>query len=466
MNKLQRWLIKGVLGLKASSLTGSYQIINGTLTPITDNKHNYIDKAYSINDIVYAVVNMILDKVRVVPWYVYKVVDENSLKKYQSLISKKDLSGKDFNTALGLRSKALQEITSFDANTGRLDDLTKWANDSQTFQDFVTDGCGYKLLTGDKFQWADILDGGANKGIPNSFWMLPSQEIDILSQSNVFPQRELGYYFRTLSIKYEKESVLHERYWNPSWGAIGSQLYGMSPLKAALKRVNRNNSAQDASSAKFQNNGLEAIVYLDTPGINIQDAKNVASALKGQLINEYTGPRNHGKITTSGYKVGVANLGLSPVELGIIESEKWDALMICNLFGVPPELLGLTAKTYNNMIEAEKALTTRCALPLINCHEWNFNHKLQTDWGFKGKKVYVAPDITVYSELESNKQEIVNWTNGLIAISPNEQREQLGLHILEGEEFNIPWVKTTERQPITDYRMNEIDNALNMEDGQ
>ena len=32
-----------------------------------------------------------------------------------------------------------------------------------------------------------------------------------------------------------------------------------------------------------------------------------------------------------------------------IESEKWDAVMLCNIYGVPPELLGLTQKTYNNV---------------------------------------------------------------------------------------------------------------------
>ena len=57
------------------------------------------------------------------------------------------------------------------------------------------------------------------------------------------------------------------------------------------------------------------------------------------------------------------------VDMQIIDSEKWDAVMSCNIYGVPPELLGLTQETYNNVKEAEKALTTRCAFPLLQLSE-------------------------------------------------------------------------------------------------
>lgn len=460
MNKVQKFLGK-VLGIRQKAVTfnGSYRIVNGTLTPITDSKFSYIEKGYS-NDILYSIIQMILDKVRVVPWIPYKVVDESSLKRYEALMRKKNLSGKDFKKALDYRTKALEEFTSFDLQTGKLNDLLSWANEETTYSNLFTNDCGYKLLTGDSYIWGDVLQAGANTGLPNELWNMPSQEITIKAQFNSFPMRELGYFFNSIARDFPKEEVIHSKYWNPNYSTAGNGLYGYSPVKAALKRLNRNNSAQDASSAKFQNNGMEAIVYVDTPNINVQDAKTVASALKTQLINEYTGPQNYGKITTSGYKVGVANLGLSPVELGIIESEKWDALMFCNVYGVPPELLGLTAKTYNNMIEAEKALTTRSALPLICSHEWDFNHKLQMDWGFKGKNVYVSPDISVYTELEENKKEIVDWTGGVIAMTPNEQREQLGLPEIDDPIMNEPWVTTNSRKPLSDYQMNEVDESL------
>ena len=67
---------------------------------------------------------------------------------------------------------------------------------------------------------------------------------------------------------------------------------------------------------------------------------------------EYSGADSYGKMVATAYRMNWTDIGLSPVDMQIIESEKWDAIMLCNIYGVPPELLGLTQKTYNNVKEA------------------------------------------------------------------------------------------------------------------
>jgi HK97 family phage portal protein len=447
---------------KALPLQGQqFSIVNGQLTATPDNKKSYIDNGYSVNDIVYSIVNLILDKIRVAPWGLYKVVDESSLKSYNGLIRKKNLSGKEYKRALSLHQKALEPITNANNSTGKLMELLKWPNDEETYNDYVAAGCGYKLLTGDKYQWANLLDMGANKGIPQELWNLPSQVTKILALKG-FPPRKVGYQFEADSIyQYPKEEVSHELYWNPNWG-INQQLNGMAPLKAALKTITRNNSAKDASSSKFQNNGLEAVIYVDEPGISDAQGKHQhAKATKQALISEYTGTKNQGKIAVSPYKMGVANLGLSPVELGIIEAEKWDAVLLCAIYGVPPELIGVVSKTYNNVVEAEKALTSRSALPLLTSHRDNYNRKLQTDWGFRGQNVYVDYDVSVYTELQEDVNQILDWTNKLIAVRPNEQRTLAGLEADPDPLMDQLWVTTAGRQPLEDYQIGAVDEALN-----
>jgi hypothetical protein len=252
---------------KAMPLNGTFQIVAGQLVSTPDNKQSYIDNGYNINDIVYSVVNLILDKVRIAPWCLYKVVDESSLKAYIGIVRKKNLTPKDYKKALEYRSKALEPITTANMSVGKLMELLKWPNEYETFPDFIANGCGYKLLTGDKYIWADILGAGANKGLPQNLWLLPSQQTNIKA-TTTFPVKETGYEITTWNLNYTKEEVLHEKYWNPNWGVNGQQLYGMSPLKAALKTLTRNNYAKDASSAKYQNNGLEAIVYVDDQKVN------------------------------------------------------------------------------------------------------------------------------------------------------------------------------------------------------
>jgi HK97 family phage portal protein len=448
---------------KALPMQGQYSIVNGQLIATPDNKKSYIDNGYSVNDLVYSIVNIILDKIRMAPWGVYKVVDESSLKSYHGIVRKKNMTGRDYKKAVDLQHKALEPITNANISVGKLIELLKWPNEDESYSDHVANGCGYKLLTGDKYRKADILDMGANKGIPQAIYNLPSQVVQIIAQRG-FPPKKVGYQLNQDQVyQYTREEVLHELYWNPNWG-INSNLNGMAPLKAALKTLTRNNSAKDASSSKFQNNGLEAIIYVDDPNLKNEERHAQAKITKHTLITEGTGPKNQGKIVSSPYKMGVANLGLSPVELGIIEAEKWDALLLCAIFGVPPELFGLVNKTYNNVVEAEKALTSRSAFPLLTSERESFNRKLQTDWGFKGQNIYVDYDISVFTEMQADIKEIIEWTSGLIGITPNEQRELAGLDSNDDPIMDEIWVKTMERRPLSDYSANDVDNALEDEE--
>ncbi len=77
---------------------------------------------------------------------------------------------------------------------------------------------------------------------------------------------------------------------------------------------------------------------------------------------------------------------------------------LCSIYGVPSQLLNdSAAKTYNTMVEAEKALTLRCALPLLCSRRDNLNKKF--DLG----NIICDFDLSVYSELEPNKTEQVTW---------------------------------------------------------
>ncbi len=50
---------------------------------------------------------------------------------------------------------------------------------------------------------------------------------------------------------------------------------------------------------------------------------------------EWVGSDNWGRIGVSGYKLGWQSVGLSPVDLSIIESEKWDLKRFGAVYGVP-----------------------------------------------------------------------------------------------------------------------------------
>lgn len=438
-----------------------YVFLNGKLIAPADNKKTYIDEGYNKNDIVYAVLNKILNKATLPEWGLYKVVDETKLKESQRLMSLKDIHAyKNIKKALQLKAEAVEPLTKFDNKAGKLKGLLKYANDEYTFSDHQRKLFLYKLLTGDYYEWGIPLKKGANEGVPDELWCLAAHLVNIKVQEG-FPVRTSSYELTTFNQEFTKQEVLHERYINPNSDINGQELYGFSPLRAFLKNMTRNNSAKDASTAKFQNGGLDSIIYMDDERLDFTEALEMAKALKTKLANEYSGPENMGKRAISGVKTGVVNLGSTPVELGIIDSEKWDAIMFCNAYDVPPELLGLTQKTYNNVIEAQKALILGAVMPLLISRRAALNWKLQTDWGFKGVNIYVDFETDCFPELMPNAKEIVEASNGIMMITPNEQREMINMEGRPEPEADEVWIKQ-DRSPLSDYQgPDEIDQALN-----
>jgi len=417
-----------------------FRFFGDQLVMYPDNKSQYIRKGYTYNDIVYSVVKLQLDKVCVPSWSPYTVVDEKAYFEYQALqkaISATNLTSpegisklqKDVKKALYLHRKALQP-----SDDGKLRELMQWPNPDQSYSDFIGEACGFKLVTGDKYITADIAAGGLNRNKPIFLYNQPSDLVTI-RKSGTYPFTATGYDIQLFGLnevnpQYTREQMLHEKYWNPEYNVSGTQLYGMAPLKAALKRVQRNNEAQLRGLKAFQNAGADGVAYIDDPETSRQYQKMAweqIGSLKEKWNSEYSGKENAGKVVWSGYKMGWQRIGLSPVELAILESEQWDLRMICNVYGVPSQLLNDPEnKSYNNSSEGEKALTSRCALPLLTSHRDSLNRKLQTDWGYKGTRIIVDFDMTVFSELEENKKDQVEWLSKAWWLTGNQRLSIMG----------------------------------------
>jgi len=482
MNAVQKLVVKW-LGLDKAleqkallPLNTPLRFDNGRIVAPIENKNKYITDAYSVNDVIYSVINLILNKVRLPGWKLYEVTDNPKLKQANNILARPNLSIKEYKAALKLKDDSLDEITNFNLQTGKLNDLLDYPNELETFEEQIVKSCLFKLLTGDSYTWGQLLGGGANQGIPNSLWVLPAQFMTIKIDGG-FPAKPVGYEMFQWAQNFSTKEILHELYPNPNFNINGGELYGFSPLRAFTKNTTRNNSAKDASTAKFQNGGSEGVLSIDgskLDGFSGSIAKEQAEALKLQMVTEYAGPTNLGKIVTSGYPTNFTQFGLSPVDLGIIDSEKWDAIMFCNGFNVPPELLGLTAKTFNNMIEAQKALILGAAMPLLDARRRALNRKITTDWGFKGKNVHIDYETDCFPELEADVSKTMDWMSKVTMVTPNEERISVGLDALTEPEADEVWVlQGGNRIPLTDFQANIVEQTLangangqtNMENG-
>jgi HK97 family phage portal protein len=398
-------------------------IERGIVTWQGADQRSFVDDGYVANDIVYSIIKLITDKAKIAPFHVYKVVDEKAAKKYKSLAAQKDINLKELET---LHKKAYELYT----GDQRLNELLKYPNEEDCWSDLVEQWCGFKLITGNSFIYGKLIEAGNNQGKPYELFALPSQYMAIIANINVFPPTRAGYqlYYGQMW-SFDTKEILHDKYFNPQWGVTGGQLYGQSPLRAAAKNLTRSNEAKTAAVASFQNGGPAGVLFMNDERFDPTSGQAQAQALK-TAVSQKGGAANFNSIAVSGYKVDWKQIGLSPVELNIIESEKWDLKALCNIYGVPSQLLNDSdSKTYNNQREGEKALTLRCAIPLLNALTENLNRKLHTDWGYKGTNLYVDYDISVYGELEANKSEQTEWLDKAWWISPKQKLDIMNIEV-------------------------------------
>ena len=398
-------------------------IERGIVTWQGADQRSFVDDGYVANDIVYSIIKLITDKAKIAPFHVYKVVDEKAAKKYKSLAAQKDINLKELET---LHKKAYELYT----GDQRLNELLKYPNEEDCWSDLVEQWCGFKLITGNSFIYGKLIEAGNNQGKPYELFALPSQYMAIIANINVFPPTRAGYqlYYGQMW-SFDTKEILHDKYFNPQWGVTGGQLYGQSPLRAAAKNLTRSNEAKTAAVASFQNGGPAGVLFMNDERFDPTSGQAQAQALK-TAVSQKGGAANFNSIAVSGYKVDWKQIGLSPVELNIIESEKWDLKALCNIYGVPSQLLNDSdSKTYNNQREGEKAITLRCAIPLLNALTENLNRKLHTDWGYKGTNLYVDYDLSVYGELEANKSEQTDWLDKAWWISPKQKLDIMNIEV-------------------------------------
>jgi HK97 family phage portal protein len=383
--------------------TGTQDIAKGTVTWQGQNGEQQVKEGYSANDIVYSIIRLITDKVKQAPWHEYRIVDEAAYKRYTAALKSKDvnISGKQLAE---MHSKSLELVKT----GGRITELLKYPNPTDSWGDIVEAYSAFKLITGNAYVYGKQIPMGVNKGAPLELWVMPSQYMSIIADLNVFPILPTGYqlYLQFLQ-QFGVTEILHDKYFNPNWNIVGNQLYGLSPLQAAAKVLTRSNEGKQAAVSNYQNGGPKGILFVADDRYDPLQSVQEAIDLK-KTLSRNQGAKNGNQAETSGYKVDYVPLGLSPVDLDLLNAENMDLRALCNVYGVPSQLLNDSAnKSYNNQKEGEKALTMRCALPMLTSIRDQFNRKFMKDWG--NQKTIIDFDISVYSELQEDKAMQMGW---------------------------------------------------------
>lgn len=309
--------------------------------------------------------------------------------------------------------------------------------------DFIEAGLANYLIYGNMYLQALRPDNGLNKGKPVRLEYLPTPYTTIHVGSRLDPIKGYVFSYMGRELEFPVEDILHWKEYNPDWGS-NFGVYGMSRLKPIIKSVTASDSAYQSMVSSFKNQGAHGI--LTVLGVKEKDGytgkpvtKQQLSSLKNQFKpgGNMVGDTNRGKIAATTKDVKWTNLGLSPVDLKILESLGVTRGVIADAFNVPNQLLsGSNDRTYNNYQEAARSLWTNAIIPVLDNYLEKLSNFIIPQFGEKG---YFKADYSGVEVLQKNKKELIESMVTAKAFTKNEIREAAGYERLPGlDEVYIP----------------------------
>ena len=351
-----------------------WQLHAGTATTILDNPTTYLREGYVGNPDVYAIINRIVRMASQATLRLYKI--ENGKK--VEIVN--------------------HELSAFCRN----------ANPTMKMTDFIQAHLIYKLSIGNVYWYKPQLTAGVNKGKTIELWMMPSNNVQILGGDTWM--KPVGGYnlIRNVTIKFNPEDIYHSKFFNPMFGDYGN-LYGLSPLKAAARTISKQNQAVLTELKQFENQSPPYILYRDTQDPIMGSLSPEQTGQVEAMFKDYGDKHKAGRPIVMPDRFGMLKLGVSPVDLGILESNIEGRRVLCSIYGVQSELFNDKARsTYNNVLEVKKDAWNNCVKPNLD----GFAEDLTTfliDPVAEYKGHFYEFDYSGISELQTDKGEMVKW---------------------------------------------------------
>jgi hypothetical protein len=220
-------------------------------------------------------------------------------------------------------------------------------------------------------------------------------------------------------IEFESKNVIHIRYPNPDYGDNGEHLYGVSPLRAALKNIQSSNLGIDLNIKTLKNGGAFGFIHSkSTPMTEPQ-----AAEIKERLKEMDASTENLSKIAGISAEIGFTRLSLTSDELKPFDYLEFDEKMISGvlIWAIDSGKRGDYGGTIS---EIRKMRITDNIIPDLNL----FTEAINKYWlpRFKGyENMQLFFDVTELPEMQIDIVNLTGWLNGALdkgVINRNEYR--------------------------------------------
>jgi len=156
----------------------------------------------------------------------------------------------------------------------------------------------------------------------------------------------------------------------------GNPYWGTSPLMAAARTVDTDNEAQDTQKVSMQNRGTPDGVF-QAEAITDEQYEEANRQIKERYLSK---EKRRLPWLVAGAKW--QQMSLTPVEMDYIASRLHNKRDIAGAFGISPIFLGdLEQSSYDNMVQARKALYEDVVIPLLDDIKATLNLKIAPMYG-------------------------------------------------------------------------------------
>lgn len=200
-------------------------------------------------------------------------------------------------------------------------------------------------------------------GRPIALWPLFPQFMQIKREEG--GERRLIYLYSPPGVNpnaYFPDEVIHVR------GYSLDGINGMSPIEQARNAIGLHR-ATEKSASKFFKNGAQVNLAMENPGglgpEKIKEIRTAFEAAHGGADNAY-----QVVILQGGSKL--VPIGVNPRDAQFLEQREYNDVQICMLFGVPPHMVGLVAKSTSwgtGIAEQKQGFLDFTVAPLLTMHE-------------------------------------------------------------------------------------------------
>lgn len=414
----------------------TFEWVGGSKARYDYNNRTYLEKGYGENPDIAAIVNQQANKTKSIPFEVKRIEDE----KYRKSIEKIFISTKGNYTHQQKRKIETLESKAYSDKEVKFP--LERPNPFQTWSDIWFLYKVYMKITGNAYLYMQAPTGGNNEGEPKLVYILPSHLVQLELKEGagmLDTESPIKCYLLTEGetiTPFPAEDVIHIKYANPFYDLKGSHLYGLSPLRSALKLIENSNDFIEHNLKTGKNGGVFGFISGKDQVLSSDHAK----AIKEQMQEMDLSNGRLSKIAGMSVPIDFTKISLDTDALKPFDYLQYNQKQFCNLLGWSDKLMNNdSGAKYENINEEKKRVLIDDIIPDLKLLADSLNKEFLPR--FKNlQNCVIEWDYSELPEMQEDIVEMLKWAKDAY-LTPNEIRTMVKYETLKNvENMDVPLI--------------------------